>query len=113
MKKAKKDTIDKKEESGSMSEISGITIDSKDVELEAKVVEVGEPRTVNTRFGPKSVATAVIEDSSGRINLSLWEDQIEKVTQAKKIKIKGAYVSEWKSNLQLNLSRQSTLEVIE
>jgi len=110
MKKAKKDT---KEVSSGMTGISDITIDSKDVEVEASVIEVSEPRTVNTRFGPKNVATAVIEDSTGRINLSVWEDQIEKITSAKKLKIKGAYVTKWSNNLQLNLSRQSTLEVVE
>jgi len=96
-----------------MVKISEITIDSKDVEVEATVVEVGEPRTVNTRFGPRTVATATIEDDTGRINLSLWEDQIKTVTDAKKIKITGAYVTEWSNNMQLNLSKQSTLEVVE
>ncbi len=93
--------------------ISKITADSKDVEVEASVIEVGEPRTVNTRFGPRSVATAVIEDDTGRINLSLWEEQITTVSAAKKIKIKGAYVTEWSNNLQINLSKQSELEVVE
>ncbi|MFH1126541.1 MAG: hypothetical protein V1718_00330 [archaeon] len=96
-----------------MGKISEITSSSKDVEVEATVIEVQEPRTVNTRFGPKNVATAIIEDESGRINLSLWEDQISTVSEAKKIKISGAYVTEWKNNLQINLSKQSALEVIE
>ncbi len=96
-----------------MVKISEITVDSKDIELEASVVEVGEPRTVNTRFGPKNVATAIIEDDTGRINLSLWEDQIQTVSSAKKVKIAGAYVTEWSNNLQVNLSKQSTLDVVE
>ncbi|NOR85219.1 DNA-binding protein [archaeon] len=96
-----------------MVKISDITVDSKDVEVEASVVEVGEPRTVNTRFGPKRVATAIIEDDTGRINLSLWEDQIDTVSAAKKLKIAGAYVTEWSNNMQINLSKQATLEVVE
>ncbi len=96
-----------------MVKISKITLDSKDVEVEATVIEVGEPRSVSTRFGPRSVATAVIEDDTGRINLSLWEDQIATVSSAKKIKVKGAYVTEWSNNLQINLSKQSELEVVE
>ena len=87
-----------------------INSDSKNVEVEASVVEVGEPRTVNTRFGPRQVATAVIEDETGRINLSLWEKQIETVKNASKLKIEGAYVTEWNGNLQLNLSKQSVLQ---
>ncbi len=96
-----------------MVKISEITLDSKDVDVEASVIEVGEPRTVNTRYGQNSVATAVIEDDTGRINLSLWGDQITTVSSAKKVKIKGAYVTEWSNSLQLNLSKQSELEVVE
>lgn len=91
--------------------IEEINASSKDVSIEATVVEVGEPRTVNTRFGPRQVATAVLEDESGRINLSLWEDQIGQVKNAKKVKLAGAYVTEWNDKLQLNLSKQATMQV--
>ena len=90
--------------------IEEISQETKNIELEANVVEISDPRTVNTRFGPKQVATAVIEDETGRINLTLWEKQIETIKNAPKVKITGAYVTEWNGNLQLNLSRQSVLE---
>lgn len=93
-----------------MAKISDLTADSKDVELEASVVEVGDPRVVNTRFGPKQVATAVIEDETGRINLSLWEDQINTVKNAKKVKISGAYLTQWNKVLQVNVGRNGKLE---
>lgn len=93
-----------------MTKIEEINQDTKNVEIEASVVEISEPRTVNTRFGPRQVATAVIEDETGRINLTLWEKQIETVKSASKVKIVGAYVTEWNGNLQLNLSKQSTIE---
>lgn len=93
-----------------MAKISDLSADSKEVEIEAKVVEVLDPRTVNTRFGPKQVAIAVIEDDTGRINLNLWEDQIEKVKKAKTVKIEGGYVTVWKDAMQLNVGRQGKLE---
>ncbi len=93
--------------------ISDLTADSTEIEVEATVVEVQDPRTVNTRFGPKQVATAVIEDDSGRINLSLWEDQIKTVKEAKKIKLAGGYITVWNKVLQLNVGKKGKLEVVE
>lgn len=91
--------------------ISEVNANMNDVTVEGTVIEVEEPRTVNTRFGPKQVATATIEDKSGRINLSLWEDQIEKVKNAKKVKIENGYVTEWNDQLQLNVGRRGKLTV--
>ncbi len=96
-----------------MDKISDLTADSTEVEIEATVVEVQDPRTVNTRFGPKQVATAIVEDDSGRINLSLWEDQIKTVKEAKKIKLSGGYLTVWNKVLQLNVGRKGTIEVVD
>lgn len=96
-----------------MDKISDLTADSKEIEVEATVVEVQDPRTVNTRFGPKQVATAIIEDESGRINLSLWEDQIKKVKEAKKITLSGGYITVWNKVLQLNVGRGGKIEVVD
>lgn len=90
--------------------ISEIQLDNKDVSVEAKVVKVSEPRVVNTRFGQRKVATATLEDKTGQIDLSLWEDQISKVEEGKKVKITGAFVREWQDKLQLSLSRTGTIE---
>jgi replication factor A1 len=91
--------------------VKDITIDSKDVEVEAKVAEVGDIRLVNTRFGQKEVCTAVIEDETGQINLSVWEDDTKKLEVGKTLIVKGAYVTEFQNKLQLNLARASTIEV--
>ncbi len=90
--------------------ISDLTADSREVEIEATVVEVQDPRTVNTRFGPKQVAIAVLEDDTGRMNLNLWEEQIKLVKEAKKVKITGGYMTTWRDVLQLNVGRQGKLE---
>ena len=94
-------------------DISEITKDSQDVSISGHVVEVGDPRTVNTKFGPREVADAVIEDKTGRINLTLWQEKIEEVKSAKKVEIENAYVREWNNNLSLNLSKDSVLKCLE
>ncbi|MHA1288381.1 MAG: OB-fold nucleic acid binding domain-containing protein [Candidatus Thorarchaeota archaeon] len=80
-------------------------VGSSNVEVEGTIIRISEIRTVNTKFGKRNVATAVLEDDSGRIDLTLWEDQIEMVKEGQNIKITGGYVTEWNGNLQLNVRK--------
>ncbi|MCK5299611.1 MAG: hypothetical protein KAJ54_00510 [Candidatus Aenigmarchaeota archaeon] len=93
--------------------IEEIDKNSKDVSIEAKVAEIGEIRSVNTRFGQKDVCTITIEDDSGKINLSIWGDDIKKFEVGKSVKVTGAYVTEWHNDLQLNVPRDGTTEVVD
>lgn len=81
--------------------------------VDGTIVDVSKPRTVNTRDGPRSVADATLEDRTGRIKLSLWEDMIERVHIGDEVTISGAYVKEFRGELQLNISRSGTLETQE
>lgn len=82
------------------------------IAVEGKVVDVSESRQVQTRYGKKSVADATIEDDSGQIGLSLWENQINSVTVGNIITVSGAYVTEFRDKLQLNIPKSGKLEVL-
>ncbi len=84
--------------------LSGITV-------EAKVIEIGEPREVNTKYGVKSVADAILEDDTGQIKFSLWEDQINSVSVGDKVMINGAYVTQFRNVLQLNIPKSGKVEI--
>ena len=43
------------------------------VSTEGEIISKSEPRSVRTRYGPRSVADAELQDETGTINLSLWE----------------------------------------
>lgn len=92
--------------------LSDLTINSRKVNIVAKVVEKREPREVNTRFGRKLVADAVIEDQTGSIILVLWEGEIEKIKEGDTIKIQNGYVTEWQGALQVNVGRFGTIKVM-
>ena len=81
--------------------------------VDGTIVAISEARTINTRNGPRSVADATLEDKTGRIKLSLWEDMIEKVSIGDEVTISGAYVKEFRGELQLNISRSGRLETQE
>jgi len=57
--------------------INEIKLGMSAVSTEGKVVAKSEPRSVRTRFGSRSVADAELEDETGTIKLSLWEQQID------------------------------------
>ena len=86
--------------------ISGVT-------LTAKVVDKGDKREVNTKYGKRSVADVTLEDETGQINLSLWEEKIDEVKIGDTVKLEGGYVTEFRDKTQLNLPKSGKLEVVE
>ena len=85
----------------------------KRVNVEAKVVEKGEPREVMSRFKDETytVAVAVVADETGSIKLTLWNEQIDQVNVNDKIKVENGYVTSFKGEIQLNVGRYGTLTV--
>jgi len=82
------------------------------VSTEGKIIAKSEPRSVRTRYGPRSVADVKLEDETGTINLSLWEQQIDLVNVGDIVSIKGAYVTEFRNEMQLNVPRSGTIDVV-
>jgi hypothetical protein len=82
------------------------------VSMEGKIIEKSDPRNVNTRYGQRSVAEVILEDETGTIHLSLWEQQIDLVNVGDRVRITGAYVTEYRDVLQLNIPRSGTIEVV-
>ena len=93
--------------------ISEIRRGNSGVSVEAKVIDISEPREVNTRYGKKQVADATLEDDSGQISLTLWEDQINSITIGDKVSMSGGYVTEFRDKLQLNIPKSGKLEITE
>ncbi len=92
--------------------IKDLEIKQGNVDLTAEVVEVGEVREFN-KFGKTGrVATAKLKDETGEINLSLWNDDIDKIKVGDTVQIKNGFVNEWQGTPQLTTGRQGTLEVV-
>jgi replication factor A1 len=95
-----------------MTKIGEIARGMSNIVVSGKVIDISDPRDVNTRYGRKRVADAVIEDDSGQIKLSLWEGQIDTVSVGDKIAVSGAYVTEFRDTMQLNLPKSGKLEIV-
>jgi replication factor A1 len=83
------------------------------VSVEGKIIDIGEGREVNTRYGKKTVADAIVEDETGQIKMSLWENQISSVKIGDKVSVTGAYVTEFRDTMQLNIPRSGKMEVVQ
>lgn len=81
------------------------------VETEGKIIDISDHRDVNTRYGRRRVADAMIEDDTGQIKLTLWENQIDSVKVGDKVHIAGGYVTEFRDALQLNIPKSGKLEI--
>ena len=93
--------------------IKDLGIKQGNVDLTAEVVEVGEVREFN-KFGKIGrVSTAKLKDETGEINLSLWNEDIDKIKVGDTVQIKNGFVNEWQGTPQLTTGRQGTLEVVE
>jgi replication factor A1 len=85
----------------------------KRVDVEAKVVEKGDPREVMSRYKDETykVADAVVADDTGSIKLTLWNEQIDQVNVNDTIKVENGYVTSFKGEIQLNVGKYGKLTV--
>jgi len=86
----------------------------KRVDLKGTIVEISETREVTTRFGDVSrVATAVLADESGRTKMSLWNENIDKVSVNSTVQIENGYVTTFRGENQVNVGRYGKLTVLQ
>ena len=93
-----------------LTKIKDLTPNSKQVNILAKVVTVGEPKEVMGKYGEsKRVAEAVIGDESGLVTMSLWNDQIGKIAKDQIIFVDNGYVSLVRGHMRLNVGRYGNM----
>ncbi|MDI6642912.1 MAG: hypothetical protein QMD95_02540 [Candidatus Hodarchaeaceae archaeon] len=93
---------------------SEVRPDMRRIDLELNVVEVEEPRTYTRRDGREGrVTTAVGEDDSGRIKVSLWDADIDRVKVGNKIKITNGYARLFRDEIHVSAGIYGKIEVLE
>ena len=93
--------------------INELKLGMSDVKLRARVTEISEPRNVRTKFGYQTrVATATLEDDSGKIPLTLWGRQVDEINVGDTVEIENGYVREFRGELQLNVPRRGVIRKV-
>jgi replication factor A1 len=93
-----------------LTKVRDLTPSSKQVNVHAKVVNVGEAKEVMGKYGdPRKVAEAVIGDDTATITLSLWNEQIGSIAKDDVVLIDNGYVSLVRGHMRLNVGRYGNL----
>ena len=83
------------------------------IDLEGTVERKGETRTVNKKAGGTiDVCDAYLVDESGEIKLTLWGDDIPKISDGSKVKITNGYTNTFKGEVSLTKGKYDNLEVL-
>jgi len=88
---------------------------SRRVNLVAKIVETGEEREVFSRSDGSShrVAEALIGDETASVQLTLWDDDIDRFEPGDVIQISNGYANIFRGSLRLNIGRYGSAEKVE
>jgi replication factor A1 len=83
------------------------------IDLEGTVERKGEPRTVTKKAGGEiDVCDAYLVDDAGEIKLTLWGDDIPKISDGSKVKITNGYTNTFKGEVSLTKGKYGQLEVL-
>ncbi|PKK81346.1 MAG: single-stranded DNA-binding protein [Thermoplasmata archaeon HGW-Thermoplasmata-2] len=87
--------------------VKDLTPQSKQVNILAKVVSVGEAKEIPNKFGgeARKVAEAVIGDETGIVTMSLWQEQIGTIAPEEVLAIENGYVSLVQGHVRLNVGK--------
>jgi len=97
---------------GGSVKISDLKPGTGNINIEAEVVSVEEPREVLTKLGRRTrVANAIIRDESGEITLTLWGDDIDRVKEGDRVSIENGWVSEFKGTTQISAGKYGKINV--
>ena len=89
--------------------ISELQARQGNVGLVGTIIEIAEPREFEKAGRKGRVTNATLEDDSGKIILSLWNEDIDRVKVGDRVEIQNGWVSEWQGELQLSAGISSLL----
>ena len=92
--------------------ISELFAKQGNVEVEGTLKEVNEPRVFNKFGRDLKVADAILEDESGAVKLTLWNDDIDKFKAGDKVRITNGYVNEYQGEKQLTSGKFGKIEKV-
>ena len=93
--------------------ISDIKEGDSEINIEAEVTEKSYAREVRSKYGRVlMVADATLKDETGKITLTLWNEQVKQVMVGDRVKIENGYAKSFRNVLQLSTGKYGKLTVI-
>ena len=87
----------------------------KNVTISFKVISIGEAREIESRKDGSShrVCDITVGDSSGTVQVPLWDDTIDEVEEDTTYNLTNGYTGLFRGNLRLNVGRYGKLDAAE
>ena len=105
---------EEKTQSEGLVKITDLTPNSREINIVAKVVSKSEVRNVTGRdYSVHRVADALVGDETGCLYLTLWDDNIDKISEEATIQITNWYINLFRGNMRLNIGRYGSFELLE
>lgn len=95
-----------------MANISELKSGQGSVNVEGVIKELGEVKIINKYGRELKLCNAILEDDSGSIKLTLWNDDAARFKEGDKVKIVNGYVSEFQGDLQLTSGKFGRMEKV-
>lgn len=92
--------------------IGQIRAGMRNMKVTGRLKEVGKPREIDTRFGPATLATAILEDETGSVRLNLWREQIEVAKVGDTIVLENAFAREFGGVVEVNIGADGKIAVL-
>jgi replication factor A1 len=82
------------------------------VNVRVRVLEVSEPREIETRSGRRTISEAVVGDTTGRVRLTLWGRKAGSISPGEAIEIVNAWTTSFRGQVVLNAGAQSSIRKV-
>lgn len=98
-------------EESSTVKVDELTPASKRVNLNVKVLSLGDRKTIDSKFGgSRDLAEAVVGDETGTVIMTLWEDQINQIAPDDVLSVENGYVSLVRGHMRLNVGKYGSFK---
>jgi hypothetical protein len=95
------------------TQIKDLRAGMKRINLKAEVLEIPKPTQVHTQFGNTIlVVNAIVGDDTDKINLCLWDGQINQINTGDCIELRNGQVCVFRGEKQLRLGKNGSLSVL-
>lgn len=83
------------------------------INVVATVVEISAIRDVKSRYTDETykVADAIIEDETGSVKLTLWNEDAARVRVSDRVRIENGYIKSFRDVLALNVGKYGVLTI--
>lgn len=114
LKRVKSMSEKEESEEKELVKVESLSPSSKEVYVVVKIVSKGETREVPGRGGysTNKVADALVGDETASVYLTLWNENIEEISEGDTLNINNGYVKLLRGNMRLNIGKYGSYEVL-